>query len=91
MEKLHLLGSHIRVHCGFKNCFMMVILHTVTFFLLVYCGYVNSERRVIMMRFLILPLVTTLATHAQADDHGGKLTVRAGFCYSDGAGESPRR
>ena len=31
-----------------------------------------------MMRFLILPLATTLATHAQADDHGGKLTVRAG-------------
>ena len=31
-----------------------------------------------MMRLLILPLATTLATHALADDHGGKLAVGVG-------------
>jgi len=30
------------------------------------------------MRLLVLPLATTLATHALADDHGGKLAVGAG-------------
>ena len=30
------------------------------------------------MCLLVLPLATTLATHALADDHGGKLAVRAG-------------
>ena len=30
------------------------------------------------MRLLVLPLATTLATHALADDHGGKLAVEAG-------------
>ena len=30
------------------------------------------------MRQLVLPLATTLATHALADDHGGKLAVGAG-------------
>ena len=31
-----------------------------------------------MMRLLILLLATTLATHALADDHGGKLAVGVG-------------
>ena len=31
-----------------------------------------------MMRLLILLLATTLATHALADDHGGKLPVGVG-------------
>ena len=30
------------------------------------------------MRLLVLPLATTLATHALADDHGGKLAFGAG-------------
>ena len=30
------------------------------------------------MRLLVLPLATTLATHALADDYGGKLAVGAG-------------
>ena len=49
-----------------------------SFFPLVYCGSGNSELRVIMMRQLVLPLATTLATHALADDHGGKLAVGVG-------------
>ena len=32
----------------------------------------------ITMRLLVLPLATTLATHALADDHGGILAVGAG-------------
>ena len=31
-----------------------------------------------MMRLLVLPLATTLATHALADDHGGKLAAGVG-------------
>ena len=31
-----------------------------------------------MMKFLVLPLATTLATHALADDHGGKLATGVG-------------
>ena len=31
-----------------------------------------------MMRLLGLPFATTLATHALADDHGGKLAVGVG-------------
>ncbi|GIR82709.1 MAG: hypothetical protein CM15mP84_04570 [Cellvibrionales bacterium] len=61
-----------------------------SFFPLVYCGSGNSELRVIMMRLLVLPLATTLATHALADDHGGKLASEWRFYYSDGAGERPR-
>ena len=30
------------------------------------------------MCLLVLPLATTLATHALADDHGGKLAVGVG-------------
>ena len=30
------------------------------------------------MRLLVLPLATTLATHALADDHGGKLAFGVG-------------
>jgi hypothetical protein len=33
---------------------------------------------VILKRLSLLALATTLATHALADDHGGKLAVRVG-------------
>ncbi len=60
-----------------------------SFFPLVYCGSGNSELRVITMRLLVLPLATTLATHALADDHGGKLAVGAGASTMMGQARDP--